>query len=1374
MDVSRAEAAVPASHRVSGAGVAPATAWGVYGGATTHTTGVAAWTSPSPEIRALGRALGANRLPADTFAQNVARYVRNNIATEFRFGLSKGGRGALIDGSGTAFDQAELMVQLLAQGNVAASYQIGTISLSAQQFGAWTGLVKDLDSANQVFSVDARAACKFLADGAIPLAIGGSSDCNAISGNLPTTANAVTLGHVWVTANGKAYDPAFKVNRLKAGVDIAAAAGCGTQASNTCGSGLVGAMMNGASAVTQGGMDTLTSLNEPALGDKLQAYAQNVQTYVAATLPAANLSDIVGGAELDQTYDPVPAGALPYVSQSVVEISGAVPDQYRTTLRVAAAPFDVTFFADEIAGRRTLLVPYAKQLFTDDILVQTVSGAPAKTVTLTATHPYVSSTPGHRTETASLDYGYGPWVDPIASHSGPILIMASWGDTMPSAASYYSALQKANPSPFVGSSGAPAGDCRANLRHKGGNTTDVLDSCRADSALSSAAQLVIQQALARRMLARVAGVSITQHHSLGIQVNNVLNSGTTIYKVFNEVSSWSIESQKSDVSAETATFAALASLSAMQEGSVLQQTADTNHAGSTASAFFLANRNGATFYDVPAASMASFAPTLKGPYIYSTGPYALKNIPAEYVSILSGAASSGTRFIVPQYTALPTLNGSYMPAGPGASVGQDASGGVSYLFNMTYKGGADALRRDPAKEAQDLIKQTAAALAAKSYASVDLASGDLKMSPPADLVTGVGGFPFALAMQRTYVSGAETSETNELYERSVNYQPVPPKTMGTKGVAPTYDYTYDGPDADVGGRIGGGWTYNFAISARVGNDAMGLLGKSGGLDASAAISTLYALVELNRSTGFQVRMADILANHWLGARFMRNAITVRVGPESKSFHLLPDKTYNAAPGQADRIVIVNGVGIQNDIIKSYSTSKFEYVDASGNRLRFNPTHGDVYIGDGAANCASTQSANFLPDDWVFVGGVKVTFTYQGNCVTYREISDNTWLEEPSSTYIGKTFLLTKVANSTGRSLTFSYPSQYSSLGQHITGVTDENGRTVSYALTDCPPLYANNGGGQATERYLTCNNLTVTAAEGVTRYSYAPGADSPDPAGAVRPTYRLRRWYSPLNTATPFETVVYDDLYHVASITDANQHAVRYYLATVSPADAFKTVDILDASGATSTTRFNAASAPIEAIDPLNRTTRWVYDGLNRKSLEVRPEKDSTAWTYDVRSNLVSTTSHPKPGSGLADIVTRTVYGEEETVRLCVNILVCNKPIREVDAKNAATKLEWDASGTLSWIEPPLDANGGAPRTDYAYQSFTGTDGVAFMLLSGKTDRIGASQTLVTTYDYDTTNHFTWKSATVDPGHLNLRTCFKFDVVGNLIGTTDPRAGVCQ
>jgi hypothetical protein len=83
-------------------------------------------------------------------------------------------------------------------------------------------------------------------------------------------------------------------------------------------------------------------------------------------------------------------------------------------------------------------------------------------------------------------------------------------------------------------------------------------------------------------------------------------------------------------------------------------------------------------------------------------------------------------------------------------------------------------------------------------------------------------------------------------------------------------------------------------------------------------------------------------------------------------------------------------------------------------------------------------------------------------------------------------------------------------------------------------------------------------------------------------------------------------------------------------------------------------------------------------------------------------------------------------------------------------------------------------QTDLVYDVYAGTDGGTLRLLGRKTEKVSASQNIVTAYAYDAANRYVLKSATVDPGGAaSSTTCLQFDAVGNLIGTTDPRAAAC-
>ena len=313
--------------------VTPTNAWSYYGTATTHTIGVAAPTTTPPEIMEIARALGAGRYSNTAYATAVYEYVRNNIANDFRFGLSKGARGALIDQSGTAFDQAQLMVALLRQGNVSATYQGGTISVTASQFGLWTGLVTGLVENTQTFSVQAQAACQFLADGGIPAAINGSTSCTGLTGNLSTSGTPVVMAHVWVLANGTIYDPAFKLNVLKTGFNLAQSIGCGTQAAPTCGSTIYNLVPAPTTVSGTTNLQMIQSVPQSTIETQLKAYGTALETavksYNATNFTNALVQDLVGGMLIDLTQPTTAGSLLPLSAYSTPQYAwtGDIPDQ---------------------------------------------------------------------------------------------------------------------------------------------------------------------------------------------------------------------------------------------------------------------------------------------------------------------------------------------------------------------------------------------------------------------------------------------------------------------------------------------------------------------------------------------------------------------------------------------------------------------------------------------------------------------------------------------------------------------------------------------------------------------------------------------------------------------------------------------------------------------------------------------------------------------------------------------------------------------------------------------------------------------------------------------------------------------------------------
>ncbi len=287
--------------------IAPAAAESYYptsqDGTWTSTYGA---TPPTPyEINELARALGNN-------VDEIYDFVRNYVDTVFIFGAQKGALGAIVDKSGTPFDQAQLMVALLRQAainnpasNYTASYKFGTITLTGPQFTSWTNVA------------DARAACDLLASGGIPASINGST-ASMLCTSIPvgTVISSVTLSHVWVDvvlpggSTHYQFDPSYKIYNFTNAVNLNAAAGL------TTGQSMTAATTTGystGSTSSQGStFNYVKGLNATCLNAQLHNYAANLQNYIqtqsSAGTPAVGQSSAIP--------------AVPLVSGKIIDLVG--------------------------------------------------------------------------------------------------------------------------------------------------------------------------------------------------------------------------------------------------------------------------------------------------------------------------------------------------------------------------------------------------------------------------------------------------------------------------------------------------------------------------------------------------------------------------------------------------------------------------------------------------------------------------------------------------------------------------------------------------------------------------------------------------------------------------------------------------------------------------------------------------------------------------------------------------------------------------------------------------------------------------------------------------------------------------------------------
>jgi RHS repeat-associated protein len=540
---------------------------GYYGSTTTSTKSVPTTQRPN-EIVELARSLAGNPAadpsnPTDTYkaVDRIYQYVNNNIDVVWEYGLQKGAVGAIVDHSGTAFDQAMLMVELVRQyvaaNNMtshiqAVNYQVGTIQLSGQQFYDWSGIQ------------NAQAACQLLSSGSIGAQINGTTDPTCAS-YVSTNVSTVTLNHVWVTVkiDGVIYsfDPAYKVHLHKAGINLAVQAGM--TANQTLTQATTG-MTTGTDAGT--GQAYVAGLNEAALDTALQGYGANILAYIKAN-PSAHMEDIVSG-EVIQRSEVPPAGlrlpALPYPStvQHTWTDPGdgtiGIPDQYRTTMGVNLSVygpvgipwssysqpvfFNKTFFIDEIYGRKLAVAPSFDQgdcggdtsnapnpcqqtvnLMLTDESGAGVAGAPAVlgtytdafphiyrkgSLVLTVSHPYaVSATGATVADKASDAYMYQV-VTKLVNTNLPFVVVHAWGDSNGLAAKWDKRFDTLLP-PNVTPSGCET--CGQPPQQSTGDATRE----------GFAANWIVQSSKAARLHAAIGGSVYQLHHAVGVAAADI-------------------------------------------------------------------------------------------------------------------------------------------------------------------------------------------------------------------------------------------------------------------------------------------------------------------------------------------------------------------------------------------------------------------------------------------------------------------------------------------------------------------------------------------------------------------------------------------------------------------------------------------------------------------------------------------------------------------------------------------------------------------------------------------------------------------------------------------------------------------------------------
>lgn len=1319
-----------------GALVAPASALTFYG-AGGHTNGLpeAAFAGRPPEIVEAARAL---KNDPDLMFQ----FVRDHVRTEFAFGTRKGALGALIDRSGTPFDQAVLLVELARQGGLQARYRIGQIEMPLTAFQAWSEVG------------DLTAACRMLADAGIP------GECLTVSGT-PT----VRLLHAWteiqISGTWYVFDPSLKGFSPVAPRNVQTGAGLVSGAAAT-------QLESGADAPGSSPAPYIRNLNTSALDSYLKARGGALLTDVVQNAPAADTEEVTGRPKIAQVYKPAGGWRLTApqgytVVGTALTITGDLPNSYRTTLRVevinaflqTAAVIDRTLYSDEIYGRRLELDSdfdrdhiTSPQAYYNRSLRLQLDGVPLVTYTNNCTGPSSSCVPGvagdvrltvdHPYHAANDTYG-DDTVTKSVSLALPVALLHGYGEVSPAMAAKWGgerAEDKALPLRVAGNYACdPSYKCNPEFEQRAG------DFAREKMAANWLAQF----SRMFELQTRISGTVGQHHHSIGVVAARYNLDSTSPqplaqppvydyvvsdqYTALDIDTAVSLSSKTNDAAKVRAVSRAVALSAAVLEGSVVEQAQDLPDGTSTASRFAWANRpdedpcnaGPRRFYNYVGVSNLVPLTVAEGSENGCTN--ALPTVSATQVGLWQGRleqaigrfqtqsfnqiVSSAESFLGPGWRVgpegAPTCgggvcgSGAYQPTRQrgGAIIGTktDANGDILEIAHVVTdsesltKGGggkspAQQANYDPAKAA-DILKDRF--VDRSSVLGVDLKTGAPGYTTPVLNSVGSGELPYKLDFQLTYKAGVACGST-------YNFGPC------------------------FGPRMGG-WVSNWALNFSLSGAGLEAMGQTTPRGAAGTLAAFWVMQDIYADTSRSELQRDVyaaLVGDWWRRQMVRNVATLTQGASGRQHVLQVDGSWFSTDRAAARLVQTTPSDTTpvkvRDMCEGQSISTRRWQTTGVNFQLRNP-QGDA------------------------IDVVPWTATYGAN---------------PCNVTYG--FRITQWAWPSGQRLDFSH----NAFGD-VTSLTTTLGRSVALPESQFTVLGRSAGLDYANPRFFN-------AAGELTRYEeVAPTARLATQRPIPYP--RLSRIYAPVKDAAGLVTAgadlgyVYDSVGKVSEAWDAT---ALQWVGTRDP-HRFLILDgargeRVDPTGGRYKVDYDPDGDPVRVLDELDRQTLATFDGRHRLTERTFPEGDKEQFAYDDSDNTTSLVRLAKPGSPAPTSLAVSATWDP----------TWNKIATITDTAGRLTKfLYYDASfgaavGQLQFVVRPAAASGGTQPV-YAYEY----DGRG--LLSKTYDPTGR----ITLFSSDTAgNRTTMTRGAAAVGSTpadNLVTNYSYNSFGDLIAEIDPR-----
>jgi len=1265
------------------------------------------WVRNYPvEIHALARAL---RYDVDL----IYDFVRNQIKYVPIYGLQKGALGAMVDRSGTPFDQAQLMVELLRASGYTANYVSGAISLNATQTNELLG------------TTNATAVRAILADGGIPATTTPTSG----------TITNVTMAHIWVSVSiggtNYVFDPSLKRHTFTPGINLATASGWNT---STYLSQVQSGMVTGTDSApsyanpnVNVSIPYVRNLNVDGSDAQLTTYANNLVNYLRTNGYATKqVEDVVGREDIIVDTTIVRQTSLPYAAGSPAPRTWTenIPNVFRTKVTISlldinslATRLTQTLFADEVYARQIYYETYAgnyfwtpdeAQLVVDGVRIGSKyvgSDSPIErsaVVILEIDHPYAANSGNYLDATGSN--GLLKRVNTVS----PVVIVLGLGDTSSSLVDKISSEQ---------------GDDRLlPYSQYYGVGNEPLDRPRQPAGqitLSRSASGWLAQYSRMAMLqARMRNGVHALHHSFGVAYRRSFVKNTNVSQcascwsvsqgafVLDVETAVSVNSRTADTTDQSALALSLSAAANTLEGSQLEQVTNGASPASVAHRFHWGSNNSSSmkyYLLTSAATSSTLFPDQQLPLSIcyaSIFPWLVNYTNASFRVITSADQFMGPGRATgsngaPCTSASDPLwferGGAFQAFG---STNRITANIVTDALGVASKGGSVG---SPPSYQDDVVPDKVAGLVQDQFKDrtrefgVDLATGQFSYSPSADVSVGLGDFPYRMEFSRTFQPGEAHS--------------------------PGFSK---------------GWTHNLDIRVAMASDGLEAMGKSSTLASAATLVALYGTQEIYATVPgtdaalLQRWVTAPLIQGWWANSIRFNVVTHKQGGSSQSYVRLPNGKFQPPGG----VLPADG-----DSTSYWKVTQSGSPCCYGVQWQFDPVSFTLQSPSKDVQTFSfwrrpkrsiSTPLDYGPHsgwhitDWTWPKGISLTFNYVP--------------VSPANGTLFENDHLTSVQSSLGRTLNFNFTPTNDWDACTVVSVNDNKGHAATF---DC------------------ANNSVTTPAGDVRRVTLGTAncgvGGWPTRTSRPRCSPYLTEVFGPSDAVLPKVRLTYDQSGRASTYADA----VAIKNATRKPYEFFLADgargERLDPAGNSYVVTYDDWGRATRFVDELKRVSQAEYDGLDRVVKRWSPEGILTEFDYDLRGNTTLLRTTPRttvPPTTPATLSVQATYD-----------VGCGGVKTVTDAKGQITT--WNYYPTTcqvsSIVQPTvLDGVTGTNATPTTNLTYT-----AAGLLDTVTDPTG----VVTDYDYDADGDRTLKK--VNPTGLNLQTSYGHDDVGNITSVTN-------